>query len=115
MAKPMWKEKLGNYLIDVSKYFLTGVFVASLIKDMEDMRWLIYVLSGTIAAVLLVSGLILINKKEINNGNIDHFGHGGDTVHHISAILPYAGRQALVAQEQHDLTPPAAGPRLWLR
>lgn len=44
--------------------FLTGVFVASLIKDMEDMRWLIYVLSGTIAAVLLVSGLILINKKE---------------------------------------------------
>ena len=64
MAKPMWKEKLGNYLIDVSKYFLTGVFVASLIKDMEYMRWLIYVLSGTIAAVLLVSGLILINKKE---------------------------------------------------
>lgn len=29
----MWKEKLGNYLIDVSKYFLTGVFVASLVKD----------------------------------------------------------------------------------
>ena len=27
----MWKEKLGNYLIDVSKYFLTGVFVASLV------------------------------------------------------------------------------------
>ncbi len=59
----MWKEKLGNYLIDISKYFLTGVFVASLIKDMEDMRWLIYALSGTVSAVLLVAGLILTNRK----------------------------------------------------
>ena len=50
--------------MDVSKYFLTGVSVASLIKDLEDMRWLIYVLSGTIAAALLVSGLILVDKKK---------------------------------------------------
>ncbi|WP_338088581.1 DUF6722 family protein [Marseilla massiliensis] len=48
----------------MSKYFLTGVFVASLIKDLEDVRWLIYVLSGTIAALLLISGLILVNQKE---------------------------------------------------
>ena len=60
----MWKEKLGNYLIDVSKYFLTGVFVASLVKELEDIRWLIYVLSGSVAAVLLLLGLILTNKKE---------------------------------------------------
>ena len=60
----MWKEKLGNYLIDVYKYFLTGVFVASLVKDLEEIRWLIYVLSGSVAAVLLLLGLILTNKKE---------------------------------------------------
>ena len=60
----MWREKLGNYLIDISKYFLTGVFVASLITDMEDMRWLIYVLSGTVSSVLLFAGLVLTNKKE---------------------------------------------------
>ncbi len=60
----MWKEKLGNYLIDVSKYFLTGVFVASLIKDLENVRWLIYALSGTIALVLLLLGLILTNKRK---------------------------------------------------
>ena len=60
----MWKEKLGNYLIDVSKYFLTGVFVASLVKDLEEIRWLIYVLSGSVAAVLLLLGIILTNKKE---------------------------------------------------
>lgn len=60
----MWKEKLGNYLIDVSKFFLTGVFVASLIKDLEDMRWLIYVLSGVVSIALLLLGLILTNKKK---------------------------------------------------
>ena len=60
----MWKEKLGNYLIDVSKYFLTGVFVASLIKDLADSSWLIYVLSGTVSVTLLLLGLILSNKKD---------------------------------------------------
>ena len=60
----MWKEKLGNYLIDVSKYFLTGVFVASLIEDLENVRWLMYALSGTIALVLLLLGLILTNKRK---------------------------------------------------
>lgn len=60
----MWKEKLGNYLIDVSKYFLTGVFVASLVKDLENMRWLIYALSAIVSAALLVAGLILSNKKK---------------------------------------------------
>ena len=64
MQYAMRKEKLGNYLIDVSKYFLTGVFVASLIKDLENVRWLIYALSGTIALVLLLLGLILTNKRK---------------------------------------------------
>lgn len=60
----MWKEKLGNYLIDISKYFLTGVFVASLVKDLEDFRWLIYTLSATVAFILLILGLILTNKSK---------------------------------------------------
>jgi len=60
----MWKEKLGNYLIDISKYFLTGVFVASLVKDLEDVRWLIYAISGTVSIILLLTGLILTNKKK---------------------------------------------------
>jgi hypothetical protein len=59
----MWKEKLGNYLIDISKYFLTGVFVTSLIKDLEDMRWLIYLISSSVSIILLATGLILTNKK----------------------------------------------------
>jgi predicted Na+-dependent transporter len=60
----MWKEKLGNYLIDISKYFLTGVFVASLVKDLENTRWIIYTVSGTVSIILLITGLILTNKNE---------------------------------------------------
>ena len=58
-----WKEKLGNYLIDISKYLLTVVFVASLVQDLADMRWLIYILSAFISALLLIVGLILTNRK----------------------------------------------------
>lgn len=60
-----WKEKLGNYLIDISKYFLTGVFITVLIEDLRDLRWLIYALSGGIAVALLILGLVLTNKKEV--------------------------------------------------
>ena len=58
----MWKEKLGNYLIDVSKY--TGVVVASLFKDMEDNKWLIYGLGFTSSILALIAGLVLTNKKK---------------------------------------------------
>lgn len=62
----MWKEKLGNYLIDVSKYIFIGVVVASLFKDMEDNKWLIYGLGFTSSLLALIVGLILTNKKKEN-------------------------------------------------
>ncbi len=60
----MWKEKLGNYLIDISKYFLTGVFITSLIKDLDGMQWLIYTISGSVSTVLLIAGLVLTSKRQ---------------------------------------------------
>ena len=60
----MWKEKLGNYLIDISKYFLTGVFITSLIKDLGGMQWLIYTISGSVSTVLLIAGLVLTSKRQ---------------------------------------------------
>ena len=60
-----WKEKLGNYLIDISKYFLTGVLITALIEDLKDLRWLIYTMSGVIAIILLILGLVLIKNKEV--------------------------------------------------
>lgn len=60
----MWKEKLGNYLIDISKYTLTGVFIASLFKDLEEMKWAVYALSAFVSIGMLCAGLILNNKKK---------------------------------------------------
>lgn len=59
----MWNKELGKYMIDVSKYFLTAIFAMSLMKDLEDTRWLIYLLSGSVALLLLVCGLILTRDK----------------------------------------------------
>lgn len=60
----IWKEKLGNYLIDISKYVLTGIVIASLFKDVEDKRFLIYTLGLLVAMATLIAGLILSNKKK---------------------------------------------------
>ena len=59
----MWKEKLGNYLIDISKYIFTGVVITSLFKDMADNRWLIYGLGFVSSLLALIIGLVLTNNK----------------------------------------------------
>ena len=59
-----WKEKLGNYLIDLSKYFFTGVFVSSLLKNMEGLEILIQIVCFTVTIVFLLIGLVLTEKTK---------------------------------------------------
>jgi len=40
----MWKEKLGNYLIDISKYVFTGIVISSFLKILETINFLFMVL-----------------------------------------------------------------------
>lgn len=58
------REKLSNYLIDISKYVMTGVVIASLFKDLNDNRVIIYVVGLFIATTALCAGLILTDKKK---------------------------------------------------
>ena len=58
------KEKLSNYLIDISKYVMTGVVIASLFQDMGDSKLLIYVVGLFIAFMALGVGLVLTDKKK---------------------------------------------------
>jgi len=60
----MWKEKFGNYLVDISKYVLTGIVISSLFKDFGESRFLIYGVGFVISVLTLVSGLILMNKRK---------------------------------------------------
>ena len=59
----MWKEKLGNYLIDISKYVLTGVVISSFFRDFGDRLFLIYGLGVISSISFLALGLVLTNKK----------------------------------------------------
>jgi hypothetical protein len=60
----MWKEKFGNYLIDISKYVLTGVVISSLFKDFGENRILIYTVGIVASVLVLISGLILTSKRK---------------------------------------------------
>lgn len=61
----MWKENLGKYLIDISKYVVTGVIIASTFKDLDD-KFLVYICSAIVALIALIVGLVLTNKKKGN-------------------------------------------------
>ena len=59
----MWKEKLGNYLIDISKYVFTGVVVSSFFRDFGESVVILYGLGTMISVLTLVLGLVLTVKK----------------------------------------------------
>ena len=60
----MW-EKISDYCLDVSKYFLTAVFVTSMMQDLNDVRWMLYVISGLIAIILFIAGIYIRKIKKI--------------------------------------------------
>ncbi len=62
----VWKENLGKYLIDISKYVVTGVMITSLFKDLDD-KIIIYICSFIISISALIVGLVLTNKKKKGN------------------------------------------------
>lgn len=85
----MWKEKLGGYLIDVSKYVLTGIVIASMFKDMGESRLLLYGIGLLIACTSLASGLLLNGKKEKNDGFNYYFVYHSITLRNILVVVPY--------------------------
>lgn len=59
----VWMENLGKYLIDISKYIVTGVIIASIFNDLDD-KVMIYILSAVVAIIALIVGLVLTNNKK---------------------------------------------------
>ena len=56
------KEKFSDYLIDVSKFVLTGVVITSLFQDVEDKVY-IYWIGMFVAFATLWGGILLTEKK----------------------------------------------------
>ena len=57
------QEKFADYLIDVSKYVLTGVVITSLFNDVTD-KTTIYLIGLVVVCVTLWLGLRLTNKRK---------------------------------------------------
>lgn len=55
--------------MDIAKYVLTAVVVMSLVSDLSETRWLIYVLGLLTTAVCLGGGLMLMKDKDTKSKN----------------------------------------------
>jgi len=59
------KKKIGEWLMDVSKYMLTAVLISTIFKDLEN-KWVIYVV-GFIAVIFsLYIGVDMFDKNSKN-------------------------------------------------
>lgn len=90
----MW-EKISDYCLDVSKYFLTAVFAAALLDDLGDNHWLLYTLCGLLGGGLfaLACSLIryLIRKRFKNVENIENtiIINGGNDMNVIAFLVTF--------------------------
>ena len=61
-----WKENFGKYLLDISKYVITGVVITSLFQDVSDRTW-VYSLGVVLGLSTLIVGLTLTNNQRKEN------------------------------------------------
>jgi len=59
------KKKIGEWLMDVSKYMLTAVVISSIFKDFEN-KWVIYVVGIAAVSVSLYIGVDMFDKNSKN-------------------------------------------------
>lgn len=90
----MW-EKISDYCLDVSKYFLTAVFVASLMVDLGEMRWLLYAISGVLATIFFCAGKVRMRKKgsikQLESITIKIGGHKMDALFFLGVVTVLFG------------------------
>lgn len=58
-----WKENLGKYFLDISKYVITGIVITSLFQDAGDRTW-VYSLGVILGLSTLIVGLTLTNNQK---------------------------------------------------
>ncbi|MDR3268643.1 MAG: hypothetical protein LBT83_06210 [Tannerella sp.] len=69
------RKEFGKWLMDIAKYVVTGVIIASLVSGRE--AWFIYAGGGSVSLACLIAGLIFV-KKEVRNDivNCNSFHRG---------------------------------------
>jgi len=59
------KKKIGEWLMDVSKYMLTAVLISTIFKDLEN-KWVIYVIGFVAVMISLYIGIDMFDKNSKN-------------------------------------------------
>ena len=52
------KQKFGDYLIDISKYVLTGILITMFFNDIASSRIVSYIVGGLLSLMTLIWGII---------------------------------------------------------
>ena len=60
------KKKVGEWLMDISKYMLTAVLISSIFKDFEN-KWVIYIVGTVAVSISLYIGVDMFDKNSKNN------------------------------------------------
>lgn len=58
------KKELGKWFMDVAKYLLTGVLLASMVSDLQDIKWLVYVIGFLATLLSLGLGMVMLKDTE---------------------------------------------------
>ena len=58
------RKELGKWFMDIAKYLLTGVLLTSIVSDLQETKWLIYVVGLFSTLFSLGLGLVLLKKTE---------------------------------------------------
>ena len=57
------KHKFGDYLIDISKYVLTGVLITMFFNDIASSRVVSYIVGGLLSLITFIWGIIYFKEK----------------------------------------------------
>ena len=57
------REKIGDYLFDISKYIITAVLITMFFNDISSSRILTYVAGGVTAVLTLVFGIMYYKSR----------------------------------------------------
>ena len=57
------KKELGKWLMDIAKYLVTAVLLASVFIDITE-KWIVYVVVSIAIVITLGGGLILLQDKK---------------------------------------------------
>ena len=58
------REKLGDYILDISKYVLTAVLITLFFNDISSSKFMTYFIGAMVAVITLLWGLALYNNKK---------------------------------------------------